>query len=112
MARKEFPGDPRRSANVVPYTPATNAEEGSMYYLISFISSLAAMFLKSRMVGWAAVFFALLSVFTDRTSAAGQNSSRTSTITLAVTSLLMTYMPELVALYKLYRGEQPAASSS
>ncbi|ORX74122.1 hypothetical protein DL89DRAFT_319739 [Linderina pennispora] len=102
MARKEFPGDPRRSANVVPYTPATNAEEGSLYYLISFISSLAAMFLKSRIVGWAAVFFALLSVFTDRTSAAGQNSSRTSTI----------HPGQLVALYKLYRGEQPAASSS
>ncbi|KAJ1801060.1 hypothetical protein LPJ59_000594 [Coemansia sp. RSA 2399] len=110
MPRKEFPGDPRRDDAVVPYTPATS-NEGSMYYMIAFISSMAALFSKIKWIGWIALFASLFSMFTDRLSAAGSSSgsSRISTITLALTSLMMTYLPEILAVYKLAKGTSAAS---
>ncbi|KAJ2764479.1 hypothetical protein IWQ57_005151 [Coemansia nantahalensis] len=102
MPRREFPGDPRRDADVVPYQPAVSSSEGSVYYLVSFASAMGALFLKSKWIGWVALYASLLSVFSDRASAsASGGSSRFSTVTLALTSLTMTYMPELLALLKI-----------
>ncbi|KAJ1665404.1 hypothetical protein IW140_003372 [Coemansia sp. RSA 1813] len=106
MPRKEFPGDPRRADAVVPYTPAAS-NEGSLYYIIAFVSSMAALFSKIKWIGWIALFASLFSVFTDRLSAMGSSnggSSRISTVTLALTSLMMAYLPEFLAVYRLARG--------
>ncbi|KAJ1954809.1 hypothetical protein GGI12_005710 [Dipsacomyces acuminosporus] len=111
MARKEFPGDPRRSASIVPYTAATNTEDGGLYYLVSFVSSMAALFLKSKWIGWLAMFSSLLCIFIDRASTTGSSGSRLSTLTLAFTALAMTYMPEIIALYWLVKGEDAANKS-
>ncbi|KAI9506440.1 hypothetical protein GGI25_004893 [Coemansia spiralis] len=114
MPRKEFPGDPRRADAVVPYIPATSGD-GSLYYMAAFVSSMAALFSKSKWIGWVALFASLLSVFTDRQSAAGSSgggSSKLSTVTLAMMSLSMTYLPELLALYRLSKGDAPAAGSA
>ncbi|KAJ2449376.1 hypothetical protein EV183_004923 [Coemansia sp. RSA 2336] len=101
MPRKEFPGDPRRPDSVVAYTPPENNAEGSIYYLVAFVSSMATLFLKSKPMGWLALLASLLSTFTDRQSAAGSSgSSRLSTVTLAFTSLMMAYMPELLVLFR------------
>ncbi|KAJ1907026.1 hypothetical protein GGI03_001726 [Coemansia sp. RSA 2337] len=116
MARKEFPGDPRRSADVVPYTPATSNGDGSIYYMVAFVSSMATLFLKNKWAGWIAVYSSLLSVFSDRASASGTGGgSRLSTMVLALTALLMSYMPEVVALFKLLQqGDSgaPVAAST
>ncbi|KAJ2558706.1 hypothetical protein EV175_000672 [Coemansia sp. RSA 1933] len=111
MPRREFPGDPRRADAVVPYTPATS-NEGSLYYMIAFVSSMAALFTKMKWIGWVALFASLFSMFTDRLSAMGSSngSSRISTITLAFTSLMMGYLPEMMAVYKLVKGT-PASDS-
>ncbi|PIA15807.1 hypothetical protein COEREDRAFT_9044 [Coemansia reversa NRRL 1564] len=101
MPRREFPGDPRSESNIVPYQPATSNSEGSIYYLVAFGSSMAALFLKSKWIAWLSLFSSLLSVFTERQSASSSGSTRLSTITLALTSLMMTYMPEMVNIFKL-----------
>ncbi|KAJ1737954.1 hypothetical protein LPJ72_000023 [Coemansia sp. Benny D160-2] len=109
MPRKEFPGDPRR-ANVVPYT-AASSNDGSLYYIVAFISSMAALFSKMKWIAWIALYSSMFSAFSDRQSATGSSnsSSRVSTITLALTSLLMTYLPELLAVYSLVRGSTSGA---
>ncbi|KAJ1671235.1 hypothetical protein GGF44_001690 [Coemansia sp. RSA 1694] len=110
MARKEFPGDPRRSADIVPYTPATSSGDGSIYYMVAFVSSMGTLFFKNKWIGWVAVYSSLLSVFSDRASASGAGgSSRLSTIVLALTALLMAYMPEMIALFKLFKPEESGA---
>ncbi|KAJ2716434.1 hypothetical protein H4R19_000645 [Coemansia spiralis] len=103
MPRREFPGDPRRDTGVVPYQPAVSSGDGSVYYLVAFASAMGALFLKSKWVGWLSLYASLLSVFSDRASAAG-GSSRFSTVTLALTSLTMTYMPELLVLLGIGKG--------
>ncbi|KAJ2358491.1 hypothetical protein GGF43_000773 [Coemansia sp. RSA 2618] len=106
MARKEFPGDPRRTDNIVAYTPPENNSENSMYYLVAFVSSMATLFLKNKPIGWLALLSSLLSTFTDRRSAASTSGSGgVSTITLAFTALLMAYMPEIIVLFRHSRGE-------
>ncbi|KAJ2004881.1 hypothetical protein H4R26_002258 [Coemansia thaxteri] len=114
MARsKEFPGDPRRSADVVPYTPATSASDGSLYYMIAFVSSMGTLVFKNKWIGWIAVYSSLLSVFSDRASASGSGgSSRLSTVVLAFTSLVMAYMPELIALFRLFNQGGSGAPGS
>ncbi|KAJ2820400.1 hypothetical protein FBU31_003712 [Coemansia sp. 'formosensis'] len=116
MARKEFPGDPRRSADVVPYTPATSNGDGSIYYMVAFVSSMATLFLKNRWAGWLAVYASLLSVFSDRASSSSSGGgSRLSTVMLALSALLMSYMPEVVAMYKLFKNDDtrvPVAAST
>ncbi|KAJ2721136.1 hypothetical protein GGI07_004156 [Coemansia sp. Benny D115] len=114
MARKQFPGDPRRNGDIVPYTPASSTGDGGIYYMTAFASSMGALFFKAKWIGWVAVFSSILSVFNDRISASATGSSRLSTITLALTALMMTYMPEIVAVFKLSKGgqQQPAAPST
>ncbi|KAI8325704.1 hypothetical protein GQ54DRAFT_254190 [Martensiomyces pterosporus] len=107
MPRKEFPGDPRRTASIVPYTSAVTSEDGGLYYMIAFLSSMAALFLRSKWIGWVALFSSMLSIFTDRASATGANGGRLSTLTFALMALVMTYMPEMVALYNLFKGDVP-----
>ncbi|KAJ1727362.1 hypothetical protein LPJ61_004610 [Coemansia biformis] len=111
MPRKEFPGDPRRDTGVVPYQPATSSGDGNIYYMVAFAGSMGALFLKSKWVGWLALFASLLSVFSDRVSAAGAGgSSRFSTIMLAATSLAMTYLPELFVLFGVGKGNAVTAA--
>ncbi|KAJ1817977.1 hypothetical protein GGH91_001604 [Coemansia sp. RSA 2671] len=113
MARKEFPGDPRRSADVVPYTPATSNGDGSIYYMVAFVSSMATLFLKNKWAGWIALYASLLSIFSDRASASSSGGgSRLSTVVLALTALLMSYMPEVVTLFKLAKQETGGVAAS
>lgn len=102
--RKEFPGDPKRSSDIVPYTAPAIESEGSLYYVIAFASSMGTLFTKSKMMGWTALISSLLCAFTDKASATGGggSTSRLSTVILAFTSLLMAYMPEIIALVRLF----------
>ncbi|KAJ2161860.1 hypothetical protein GGF46_001168 [Coemansia sp. RSA 552] len=110
MPRAAFPGDPKRLNAVVPCPPSASEPEGGLYYLVAFACSMAALFLKSKWVGWLALYAAMLSAFTDKIATTG-SGSRLSTITLAFTALLMTYMPEIIALVQLVRGGTPASGS-
>ncbi|KAJ2781052.1 hypothetical protein H4R18_003099 [Coemansia javaensis] len=97
MPRREFAGDPRRDTGVVPYEPATSAPDGGLYYMVAFAGSMGALVLRSKAAAWVALFASLLSAFSDRASARGSSSgSRMSSVTLALTSLAMTYMAELL----------------
>ncbi|KAJ1646826.1 hypothetical protein J3B02_004462 [Coemansia erecta] len=111
MPRKEFSGDPRRASDVVPYVPATSAPEGGIYYVTAFASSMGALLFKTKWVGWVAIFSALLCSFNDRVSATGSASGRLSTITLALTALMITYMPELITVYRAFNGTEASVST-
>ncbi|KAJ2908845.1 hypothetical protein GGI21_002477 [Coemansia aciculifera] len=107
MARKEFLGDPRRSADIVPYTPATSNNDGSIYYMITFVSSMGTLFFKNKWLGWVALYSSLLSMFSDRASASSSGGGgRLSTFILALTALLMAYMPEMIAVARLFKSEE------
>ncbi|KAI7827764.1 hypothetical protein BX661DRAFT_182400 [Kickxella alabastrina] len=104
MARKEFPGDPRLPTAIVAYTPASSSADGGIYYMTAFASSMGALFVKAKWIGWVAVFASMLSIFNDRISASSSGGSRLSTITLALTALMMTYTPELISVYNRTKG--------
>ncbi|KAJ1835641.1 hypothetical protein LPJ73_007706 [Coemansia sp. RSA 2703] len=110
MPFKPIPGDPRRAADVVPYTPASSQADGGIYYITSFASAMGALFFKTKWVGWLALFSSLLCIFNDRASATQSGSSRLSTITLALTALMMTYMPELITIFRAFKGDTAAAT--
>ncbi|ORZ13377.1 hypothetical protein BCR41DRAFT_371508 [Lobosporangium transversale] len=101
--------DPRRSDHIVEYKPEVKRIEDDDPDVHGFVALCAALHLimhhiisirlRNRTCLWLGMIFSVESYLNQRASEGGLMGSPTATILFSVSSLVMNYMPEILAAY-------------
>ncbi|KAG0281298.1 hypothetical protein BGZ95_005197 [Linnemannia exigua] len=94
--------DPRRPDSIVEYKPEVKRVEDDDPDVAGFVAlvlSIVGLMIRNRTALWIGTVFAVESYLNQRASEGGLLGSPAATIMFSTLSLLMNYLPEIVAAY-------------
>ncbi|KAG0204272.1 Protein Asterix [Mortierella sp. GBA30] len=94
--------DPRRSDRIVEYKPEVKRiedDDPDVPGFVALVLAVVGLMIRNRTCLWVGMIFSVESYLNQRASEGGLMGSPTATILFSISSLVMNYLPELVALY-------------
>lgn len=96
------PADPRSPESIVDYKPEVKRVEDDdpdVAGFVALVCSIVGLMIRNRTSLWVGTVFAVESFLNQRASDGGLLGSPAATILFSTLSLLMNYLPEIVAAY-------------
>ncbi|KAF9956349.1 Protein Asterix [Mortierella alpina] len=94
--------DPRRPDRIVEYKPEVKRiedDDPDVPGFVALVLAVVGLMIRNRTCLWIGMIFSVESYLNQRASEGGLMGSPAATILFSISSLVMNYLPELVALY-------------
>ncbi|KAI7816731.1 hypothetical protein BC939DRAFT_467884 [Gamsiella multidivaricata] len=94
--------DPRRPDHIVEYKPEVKRiedDDPDVHGFVALVAAVVGLMIRNRTCLWVGMIFSVESYLNQRASEGGLMGSPTATILFSISSLIMNYMPEILALY-------------
>ncbi|KAG0049797.1 hypothetical protein BGZ83_005385 [Gryganskiella cystojenkinii] len=94
--------DPRKLDAIVEYKPEVKRiedDDPDVPGFVALVLAVVGLMIRNRTCLWVGTIFSVESYLNQRASEGGLMGSPTATILFSISTLVMNYMPELVALY-------------
>ncbi|CAO3571797.1 unnamed protein product [Mortierella alpina] len=94
--------DPRRPDCIVEYKPEVKRiedDDPDVPGFVALVLAVVGLMIRNRTCLWIGMIFSVESYLNQRASEGGLMGSPAATILFSISSLVMNYLPELVALY-------------
>ncbi|GJJ71093.1 hypothetical protein EMPS_03443 [Entomortierella parvispora] len=102
MSSAASTSDPRRPDAIVEYKPEVKRiedDDPDVPGFVALVLAVVGLMIRNRTSLWVGMVFSVESYLNQRASEGGLLGSPTATILFSISTLVMNYMPEFIALY-------------
>ncbi|KAI8345876.1 hypothetical protein B0O80DRAFT_471425 [Mortierella sp. GBAus27b] len=94
--------DPRRPDRIVEYKPEVKRiedDDPDVHGFVAIFAAVVGLMIRNRTALWVGMIFSVESYLNQRASEGGLMGSPGATIVFSISTLLMNYLPEILAFY-------------